>query len=92
MTAPLPLFLGMPGGMELMIVLFLAILLFGANKIPQLARSSGQAMGEFKRGRAEIESEIKRTVEEGQSEALVREDDAEAAAETSEADAVSAKA
>ena len=64
------LFVGAPGGMELMIILFIAILLFGANKIPELARSSGQAMGEFKRGREEIENEIKATVEEGKSEAL----------------------
>jgi sec-independent protein translocase protein TatA len=64
------LFVGAPGGMELMIILFLAILLFGANKIPELARSSGQAMGEFKRGREEIENEIRATVEEGQAEAL----------------------
>lgn len=64
------LFVGVPGGMELMIILFIAVLLFGANKIPELARSSGQAMGEFKRGRDEIEEELKATVEEGQKESL----------------------
>lgn len=62
-------FVGMPGGMELMIILFIAVLLFGANKIPELARSSGQAMGEFKRGREDIEEEIKATVKEGQRDA-----------------------
>jgi sec-independent protein translocase protein TatA len=44
--------------MELMIILGLAILLFGANKLPKLARSTGQAMGEFKRGRQELEEEL----------------------------------
>jgi sec-independent protein translocase protein TatA len=44
--------------MELMIILGLAVLLFGANKLPKLARSSGQAMGEFKRGRQELEEEL----------------------------------
>jgi sec-independent protein translocase protein TatA len=53
-----PLFPGLPGGPELLIVLFVLVLLFGANKIPKLARSTGQAMGEFKRGREEIEEEL----------------------------------
>jgi len=35
------------------------VLLFGANKIPKLARSTGQAMGEFKKGREEVEDELK---------------------------------
>jgi len=34
------------------------VLLFGANKIPKLARSTGQAMGEFKKGREEVEDEL----------------------------------
>ena len=46
------------GGMELAVILLIAVLLFGANKIPKLARSTGQAMGEFKRGREEIEQEL----------------------------------
>jgi sec-independent protein translocase protein TatA len=62
----MPLFPGIPGGPELLIVLFVLVLLFGANKIPKLARSTGQAMGEFQRGRQEIEEELK---EMDQSEA-----------------------
>jgi sec-independent protein translocase protein TatA len=65
MPTPLPLQFGIPGGPELLIILFIAILLFGANKLPELARSSGQAMGEFKRGRQELEDELKRGVEDG---------------------------
>lgn len=53
-----PLFPGIPGGPELLIVLLIVVLLFGANKLPQLARSSGQAMGEFRRGREELEAEL----------------------------------
>lgn len=64
MTTILPLQFGLPGGPELLIILLIAVLLFGANKLPELARSSGQAMGEFKRGRQEIEDELKRGVEE----------------------------
>ncbi|WP_020221182.1 Sec-independent protein translocase subunit TatA/TatB [Halarchaeum acidiphilum] len=59
MVTSTPLFLGgFPGGMELALVLLIAVLLFGANKIPKLARSTGQAMGEFQRGREEIEDEL----------------------------------
>ena len=47
-----------PGGFEIVIVLLVLVLLFGAQKIPKLARSTGQAMGEFKRGREEIEEEL----------------------------------
>ncbi|MFB6183096.1 MAG: twin-arginine translocase TatA/TatE family subunit [Haloarculaceae archaeon] len=58
MTSALPLFAGLPGGPEVLLILVVAILLFGANKIPKLARSTGQAMGEFKKGRQEIEEEL----------------------------------
>lgn len=53
----LPLF-ATPGTLELAVILLIAVLLFGANKIPKLARSTGQAMGEFQRGREEIEQEL----------------------------------
>ena len=54
-----PMFVGgMPGGMELAVILLIAVLLFGANKIPKLARSTGEAMGEFKKGREEVEQEL----------------------------------
>jgi sec-independent protein translocase protein TatA len=59
-----PLQIPMPGGLELAVILLIAILLFGAQKIPKLARSTGQAMGEFRRGREEIEQELEE-LEEG---------------------------
>ncbi|MFB6069963.1 MAG: twin-arginine translocase TatA/TatE family subunit [Halanaeroarchaeum sp.] len=59
MIETLPLFVGgVPGGMELAVILLIAVLLFGANKIPKLARSTGQAMGEFQKGREEVEQEL----------------------------------
>jgi len=53
----IPLF-ALPGGPELIVVLLLAVLLFGSSKIPELARSTGQALGEFKRGREELDQEL----------------------------------
>ncbi|MFC7078857.1 twin-arginine translocase TatA/TatE family subunit [Halorussus caseinilyticus] len=58
MEQMIPLFGPIPGGMEMMVILLIAVLLFGANKIPKLARSTGEAMGEFKKGRQEIEDEL----------------------------------
>ncbi len=56
---------GAPGGPELLIILFIAILLFGANKIPKLARSTGEAMGEFQKGREKVETELDEMRESG---------------------------
>jgi sec-independent protein translocase protein TatA len=43
----------------LIIAVVAGILFYGSSKIPQLAHSMGRAMGEFKKGRAEVEREIK---------------------------------
>ncbi len=47
-----------PGGVEVLVILMILILLFGANKIPKLARASGLALGEFQKGRKEVEKEL----------------------------------
>jgi sec-independent protein translocase protein TatA len=64
----LPLF-GLPGGPELLVILLIVVLLFGANKLPSLARSMGQASGEFQKGRENVENEIRRGFEEGRETA-----------------------
>jgi Sec-independent protein secretion pathway components len=72
----------------MLIILLVLVLLFGANKIPKLARSTGEAMGEFKKGREEIEEELNE-VAESESETVgstgnvgLNENDVEAADET----------
>ena len=59
MLAITPLFIpGAPGGPELLIIVGLAVLLFGAQKLPKLARSIGESTGEFKKGQAKVEQEL----------------------------------
>ena len=53
-----PLFIGGLGPPELLLIAGVLILLFGASKLPKLARSMGTATGEFKKGREEVEDEL----------------------------------
>ena len=46
------------GGQEIWIVFFVLLLLFGAKKLPELARGIGKSMGEFKKARDDFEREI----------------------------------
>jgi len=43
----------------LIIAVVVGVLFYGSTKIPQLAHRLGRAMGEFKKGRMEVEEEIK---------------------------------
>ncbi|MEM0016713.1 MAG: twin-arginine translocase TatA/TatE family subunit, partial [Saccharolobus sp.] len=42
----------------IILLVVIAVLFFGSSKIPELFRSLGRAMGEFKKGRLEAEMEI----------------------------------
>jgi len=54
-----PIFaLGIPHGAEWLIILVLAILFFGADKLPKLARGLGKSLGEFKKAKEEFEKEV----------------------------------
>ncbi|HEY1123280.1 MAG TPA: twin-arginine translocase TatA/TatE family subunit [Haloferula sp.] len=52
------------GGQEMMVIFVIILLLFGAKKIPELARGLGKSMGEFKKARDEFEREITRSEDE----------------------------
>ena len=58
MASNMLLFLGGLGGTELIIILFVVLLLFGARKIPELARGMGKGIREFKDASREIKREI----------------------------------
>jgi len=44
---------GMQGGGEIVLIVFVVLLLFGAKKLPELSRSLGKSLGEFKKGQKE---------------------------------------
>lgn len=52
------LLLSMPGGGEWLFILLAVLLLFGAKKIPELARGLGRGIREFKDASREIQSEL----------------------------------
>jgi sec-independent protein translocase protein TatA len=45
--------LGNLGPLEIFLILMIVLLLFGAKKLPELARSLGKSVGEFKKGKEE---------------------------------------
>jgi sec-independent protein translocase protein TatA len=49
----------MIGTEELVMIFLVVVLLFGANKLPELARSMGSAMGEFKKAQTESERNLR---------------------------------
>jgi len=54
-----PLFaFNLPHGGEWLIILVLAILFFGADKLPKLARGLGKSLGEFKKAKEDFEKEV----------------------------------
>lgn len=46
-------------GMDGLVIMMVLLLLFGAKKLPELARGLGQSLNEFKKAREDIESEFK---------------------------------
>jgi sec-independent protein translocase protein TatA len=55
--------LGLSGG-ELVLVLVVILILFGAKKIPEFAKGLGKGINEFKKASREVTDEIERAVDE----------------------------
>ena len=51
-------FIGMPGPMELMMIMGIILLLFGGSKLPSLMRNLGRSAVEFKKGVQGVEDEV----------------------------------
>ena len=57
-------------GPDLIIILVIVLLLFGAKKLPELAKGLGQAMREFTKAKDDFEREVSRPVETAPSPKL----------------------
>ncbi|PKV75148.1 Sec-independent protein translocase subunit TatA/TatB [Pontibacter ramchanderi] len=57
-------FVGSLGGAEVTIIIFAILLLFGAKRIPELARGLGRGIREFKDATNEIKSELDKSVQD----------------------------
>ena len=56
----IPITLAWLGQQEMIIIFLIVLLLFGAKKLPELAKGLGKSAGEFKKARSEFEDEIKK--------------------------------
>lgn len=64
----------LPAGSEWIVLLVVvAVFLFGAKKIPEIARSIGRARGEFEKGKREYEDELRKASEPEKKELTGRE-------------------
>ena len=52
----------MLNGWEILLLLLLALILFGAKKLPELARGLGQGIREFKKSTREVQDELENAV------------------------------
>lgn len=76
--------MGMPSGFEIVIIVLVILLFFGAKRIPELARGLGQGIKEFRKASDDIKKEIDRGNEDiKESTQFKKEDDKESEAEKS---------
>ncbi|MCC5848707.1 MAG: twin-arginine translocase TatA/TatE family subunit [Verrucomicrobia bacterium] len=64
-----PFFAWTPSFPELAILLVVVVFLFGAKRLPELSRSVGKSISEFKKGKEEAERELEAGRTSAESEA-----------------------
>ena len=69
-------------GPDLFVILIIVLLLFGAKKLPELAKGMGQAVREFTKAKDEFEREVTRPPESPAPSAKLQEPKTEVAHET----------
>ena len=52
------------GGGEIVLILFIILLLFGAKKLPELAKGLGKGISEFKKASKDIKDEVEQTIDD----------------------------
>lgn len=64
-----PLFaLGSLGWPEILLIFLVVLILFGAKRIPELARGLGKGLNEFRKAKDEFDHEIRKSTEEFRTE------------------------
>lgn len=61
-------FLEMPGGGEMLLIVFFIVIFFGSKKIPELMRSLGRGIREFKDATKGIQQEIQEGIDAADKE------------------------
>lgn len=54
---------GSIGGMEILLIFGLALLLFGPRKLPEIGKTIGKTLGEFRRATTDFTSSLEREIE-----------------------------
>jgi sec-independent protein translocase protein TatA len=61
------------GGGELIFIIFIALMLFGSDKIPEIARTMGKIMAQLKNATNDIKSEIQKSADVQEINSSVKE-------------------
>ena len=61
--SPLPLMIGPLGMQEMLIILVVALIVFGPRKLPQIGKTLGKSIAEFRRTSTELRSTLEREVQ-----------------------------
>ena len=74
----------MPGGSEWLVILLVVLLLFGAKRLPELARGLGKSIREFKKATSEVEDNIREAMREEETKKVEAKPQSEVKSEASE--------
>ena len=58
------MFAAMLGGWEIILILAVVLILFGAKKLPELAKGLGTGIKEFKKASRDVQEELHRAIDE----------------------------
>lgn len=67
-----------PSGIELVVIVLIVLLLFGAKKIPELARGLGQGISEFRKASTDIRKEIEKGTQDVEKDSTITKEKDEA--------------
>lgn len=61
-----------PSGIEIFIILIAALVIFGPQKLPELGRSLGKAIREFRSAGSQIQDEITKVTDEVDPDKIIK--------------------